>query len=75
MRKEKGERRKKEKKVKNLSKKEGKWMKNLINELLSESVYKIDEKIIGGYRIIKKIKSKNDGIKKWNMIEWKDAKW
>ena len=59
--------------MKNLSKKEGKWIKNLINELLSESIYKIDEKIIDGYRIIKKIKSKNDGIKKLNMIEWKDA--
>ena len=50
-------RRKKEKKVKNLSKKEGKWIKNLINELLSESINKIDEKLIDGYRIIKKIKS------------------
>ena len=46
MRKKKGERRKK--KMKNLSKIEGKWINNLINELLSESIYKIDEKIIDG---------------------------
>ena len=47
-------RRKKEKKVKNLSKKDGKL---ITNELLSESIYKIDEKIIDGHRIITKVMS------------------